>query len=105
MSRINTETAAQMVNDVLLEEEGRPESRTNSDGSIIIEGGKLKGSGHTVTTEVAITPTLTTITLRPQNLLSYELGVPTESLTEEALSIYAAQAHEFVTEMVLLAVA
>lgn len=96
MSETYTEAAARNVNDVLLESEGRPVSVTTPEGVVVTTGAKLKGSGHTVTTEYSQTARVVQLRVKPEGRPSYELSVITDGLTEESLRGYAETAHEWV---------
>lgn len=89
---------AQLVNDLLLEEEGRPESTTTPVGMIVTRKGKLLGNGHPVTIKYFENDFYTSIEVWLEGKSGFSMEVQGSGFEESELRSYAIGAYKVALE-------
>lgn len=93
---------AEIINDVLMEAEGKPEIhplRTQPDTVLIASGGRLKGKGWLVSTVVRETPRSLSISVQlPGGRGGYATDILNQFLTEATIQEYAEHALALIVE-------
>lgn len=84
---------AQLVNDLLLEAEDRPESITNSMGVIVTRAGKLLGNGHPVTVKYFENSFYTKIEVCLEGQAGFILDIQGSGFQESELLTYIKGVH------------
>jgi hypothetical protein len=89
---------AQLVNDLLLEAEGRPESVTTPVGVIVTRKGKLLGNGHPVTTKYFENEFYTSIEVWLEGQTGFAMEVQGSGFEESELRSYVMGAYQVALE-------
>lgn len=89
---MNTETAAHIANDILLEEAGRS-GRITEDGSVVTFG-RLKGTVALVTTTVRVGEVITSFQVIPMSGKPYLAGRLSAFIDETTVRKCAEKAHQ-----------
>lgn len=89
---------AQLVNDLLLEAEGRPESITNTVGTIVTRAGKLLGNGHPVTVKYFENDFYTKIEVCLEGKTGFAMDVQSSGFEESELRSYVMGAYQVALE-------
>lgn len=93
---------AEIINDVLMETEDKPEChplRTQPDTVLIASGGRLKGKGWLISTVIAETPRSLTISVQlPGGRGGYSTDIMNQFLSEETIQEYAEHALALIVE-------
>lgn len=84
---------AQLVNDLLLESEGRPDSTVNSVGAIVTAKGRLRNSGHTVTVKYFENDFYTKIEICLEGQAGFILDIQGSGFEESELLTYVRGVH------------
>lgn len=84
---------AQLVNDLLLEAEDRPESITNSVGAIVTSKGRLLNSGHTVTVKYFENDFYTKIEICLEGQIGFILDIQGSGFEKSELLTYVRGVH------------
>lgn len=89
---------AQLVNDLLLEAEGRPESIINPVGMIVTRTGKLLGTGHPVTVKYFENDFYTKIEVCLEGKTGFAMDIQGSGFEESELRSYVMGAYQVALE-------
>jgi hypothetical protein len=89
---------AQLVNNLLLEVEDRPESTLNSVGSIVTSKGRLLNNGHTVTVKYFENDFYTKIEVCLEGKAGFALDIQGSGFDESELRSYVMGAYQIALE-------
>lgn len=88
------EDNVRLVNDIMLEADGRPQSVATTGGIIVTENGKLRGNGHPVTIKYFQNGVYALIEVRLENYPAFSMEVFSAEVEDVPLREYVLAAYQ-----------